>query len=552
MKTQIITLITALALVGCSSKFEDQDDNPGGTNSTGTDADDTDDDEVDPNLADADGDGVAIADGDCDDDNADVFPGAGDQCDGIDNDCDDVIDEGWEKDTYYADTDGDEHGNPNRDMEACEQPDGYVLDNTDCNDSDAEVYPGAEEVIGDDKDNDCDGNKDERFDISSVQTDDDDANFGAPSAIAVDGAGAAHVVFHDSYYGEVLYQRISPEGSFMEETVVVADDEFDGGHLDAEVDSSGKLHIGYTSAMELPTATLTSLKYTTRSASGVWSPATTITGGETGENDRGQYVDIAIQYGSITGPTPIFAFLDNDHGTPMIADMLAPDLCPIFPAGTSYMDALTGVGSGLFTAIDVDATGSSHVAFFDPNAVDIDGIDFDIFDPSISTPQIQYTNWTWNPDDIIETLSVGDLLPEYGTFEETVSESNYDTISLKSRNADQVPCFATQELGSRDLVFGCREADGWVMETVMSEGVTGGQPSLAINDADEYFISFYNEGTKDLMLAMKRKEADWEIITVDAEGWVGKASSIAIGPDNRIHISYYDESNRTLRYAVGY
>ena len=80
MKTQIITLITALALVGCSSKFEDQDDNPGGTNSTGTDADDTDDDEVDPNLADADGDGVAIADGDCDDDNADVFPGAGDQC----------------------------------------------------------------------------------------------------------------------------------------------------------------------------------------------------------------------------------------------------------------------------------------------------------------------------------------------------------------------------------------------------------------------------------------------------------------------------------------
>ena len=216
------------------------------------------------------------------------------------------------------------------------------------------------------------------------------------------------------------------------------------------------------------------------------------------------------------------------------------------------MDALTGEGSGLFTAIDVDATGSSHVAFFDPNAFDIDGIDIDIFDPSISTPQIQYTNWTWNPDDIIDTLSVGDLFPEHGAFEETVSESDYDALSLKTRNADQVPCIATQELGSRDLVFGCREADGWVMETVASEGVTGGQPSLAINDADEYFISFYNEGTKDLMLAMKRKEAAWEVITVDAEGWVGQASSIAIGPDNRIHISYYDESNRTLRYAVGY
>ena len=107
-------------------------------------------------------------------------------------------------------------------------------------------------------------------------------------------------------------------------------------------------------------------------------------------------------------------------------------------------------------------------------------------------------------------------------------------------------------MSSRDLIFGCREAEGWAIETVAAEGITGAQPSFAINSSDEYFISFYNEGTKDLMLAMKRKEADWEIITVDAEGWVGKNSSIAIGPDNRIHISYYDESNGTLRYAVGY
>jgi hypothetical protein len=82
--------------------------------------------------------------------------------------------------------------------------------------------------------------------------------------------------------------------------------------------------------------------------------------------------------------------------------------------------------------------------------------------------------------------------------------------------------------------------------------LTGAQPKLAINDADEYFISFYDEGTKDLMLAMKRKDTDWEIITVDSIGWVGKHSSIAVGPDSRIHMSYYDESNHTLRYAVGY
>ena len=112
-------------------------------------------------------------------------------------------------------------------------------------------------------------------------------------------------------------------------------------------------------------------------------------------------------------------------------------------------------------------------------------------------PQIQYTQWTWDPDDILESLDVGDLVPEYGTFEETVSESTYDTISLQTRNLDQAPCLATQDRESRDLIFGCREEGGWVMETVASEGFTGAQPALAINDADEYFMTV-DDGTLDI------------------------------------------------------
>jgi hypothetical protein len=37
---------------------------------------------------DADEDGIAICDGDCDDSNADIFPGAEEICDRVDNDCD--------------------------------------------------------------------------------------------------------------------------------------------------------------------------------------------------------------------------------------------------------------------------------------------------------------------------------------------------------------------------------------------------------------------------------------------------------------------------------
>ena len=58
--------------------------------------------------------------------------------------------------SYYRDIDGDGYGDALKDSLATAQPAGYVLDKTDCDDSNSNVHPGATEIC-DGKDNNCDG-----------------------------------------------------------------------------------------------------------------------------------------------------------------------------------------------------------------------------------------------------------------------------------------------------------------------------------------------------------------------------------------------------------
>lgn len=98
---------------------------------------------------------------DCDDGDAAVNLAASELCDGIDNDCDGSVDEDDAVDalTWYGDVDGDGFGDATVPVTACAEPLGYVSDATDCDDTDAAVYPGSpEECDGDD--DDCDGRTD--------------------------------------------------------------------------------------------------------------------------------------------------------------------------------------------------------------------------------------------------------------------------------------------------------------------------------------------------------------------------------------------------------
>lgn len=105
-------------------------------------------------IWDADGDGY-LSDEDCDDSAPNINPGETEICDGQDNNCDGQIDEGVLR-RFHRDDDGDGFGRSDVDVEACEAPDGMVQNGSDCNDEDAEIFPGATEVC-DEIDNDCDG-----------------------------------------------------------------------------------------------------------------------------------------------------------------------------------------------------------------------------------------------------------------------------------------------------------------------------------------------------------------------------------------------------------
>lgn len=156
---------------------------------------------TDPND-DRDDDGFTEDQGDCDDENPVIYPNAPEVCDGHDNDCDGVVDEGCNGcesgDTRACGSDegvcvegvqvcvndvwgdqcqggvgpvpevcGDGLDNDCDGLtdESCNEPtdsdgDGYTTQ-VDCDDSNPNVNPGASEVCGNGLDDDCDGQVDE-------------------------------------------------------------------------------------------------------------------------------------------------------------------------------------------------------------------------------------------------------------------------------------------------------------------------------------------------------------------------------------------------------
>ncbi len=131
----------------------------------------------DTGIIDEDGDGWSSAE-DCDDQDHDTHPDALEICNGADDDCDGLVDDGAES-TWYADHDEDGYGDAASTASACNRPAGYVPTGNDCDDTDETVFPGSAELC-DGADNDCDGETDEDL-AATWYADADGDGYGDPA-----------------------------------------------------------------------------------------------------------------------------------------------------------------------------------------------------------------------------------------------------------------------------------------------------------------------------------------------------------------------------------
>jgi hypothetical protein len=104
---------------------------------------------------------------------------------------------------------------------------------------------------------------------------------------------------------------------------------------------------------------------------------------------------------------------------------------------------------------------------------------------------------------------------------------------------------------TEDLNYSSYDGASWTIETVDSEGNSGGSSSLVIDSQDRPHIAYsggLESGQKHLKYAWNDGSV-WNIETADSQDNVGDECSLALDSLERPHISYLDGTNNNVKYA---
>jgi hypothetical protein len=127
----------------------------------------------------------------------------------------------------------------------------------------------------------------------------------------------------------------------------------------------------------------------------------------------------------------------------------------------------------------------------------------------------------------------------------TLNEPSNRNIALDSRGLPHIA------FGGTGLYHGYFDGSTWQFELVDASGTAGAYAAIAMDEDDNIYMAYYDDGPEDLRFATyEDRTGVWTLETVDSTYDVGKFLSLALDYNDKPHISYFDETNDRLRYAV--
>ncbi|MFM7200909.1 MAG: MopE-related protein [Myxococcota bacterium] len=456
--------------------------------------------------------GYVTDNSDCDDTKAAVNPGAIETCNQVDDDCDKSIDEGVTI-TYYQDKDSDGVGGVSSTMtQACSTPSGYASTNTDCNDSDATIKPGATETCNT-KDDNCNGTVDEGV-TTALYVDADGDGFGSTTSIQA-CAGTANTASNNTDCNDAsasvkpgatevpadgidqncdgIDGSCSAHGAFTAETVETTSNV--GFMPDLAYDSTGAAHIVHFDS------TNGDLRYV-RQSNGAWVSAIIDVSGTVG-----YYPSIAVTSAGV----PHVAYYDYSNG-----DLKYATLVQGF-WGTVSIDTTNTTGQ--YPDIALDANNRPHIVYYDATNADLRYAHFD--------------GSGWRVSTIDSASNVG-LYPSIAIDKSgTLHVSYYDSSGA-------------------DLEYATKSATAttWTLSTVESSGAVGRFARMVLNKAGLPVIAYHDDTVARIRLA-RSTGTQWNISAV--RKWnsptsytYGRPLGLTMGSNDEVYLSYHVNGVATL------